>query len=244
MGRLFTPVLVPRRHPQPRGPGDARLDPRGRRARLRAVPRLRRRVRQPGPRGGGGRRRRRGRDRPAGDQLALQQVRRPAPRRRGAADPAPQRLQDRQPDGARPHPRGRAARPDARLRPHAVRRRGSRPGDDAPGVRGDPGPLPRRDRATSSGRRAPRGDAGRPPAVADDRAALPQGLDRSRARSTASRWRATGAPTRCRSPTRAATTRTARCSRSGCAATSPRSCSTRRRPVPDIATCTPAASAG
>ena len=34
----------------------------------------------------------------------------PATRRRGAADPAPQRLQDRQPHGARPHPRARAAR--------------------------------------------------------------------------------------------------------------------------------------
>ena len=34
-----------------------------------------------------------------------QQVPQPGPRRRGAADPAPQRLQDRQPDGAGPHPR-------------------------------------------------------------------------------------------------------------------------------------------
>ena len=43
-------------------------------------------------------RRRRGGDRPAGGELALQQVPRPGARRRGAADPAPQRLQDRQPD--------------------------------------------------------------------------------------------------------------------------------------------------
>ena len=50
------------------------------------------------------RRRRRGRDRAAGRELALEQVPRPGARRRGAADPAPQRLQDRQPDGARPHP--------------------------------------------------------------------------------------------------------------------------------------------
>ena len=65
------------------------------------VARLRRGVRQPRParllRG----RRRRGRDRPAGGQLALQQVPQPGARRRGAADPAPQRLQDRQPDRAR-----------------------------------------------------------------------------------------------------------------------------------------------
>ena len=30
MQALFQPVLLPRRHPQPRRPGDARLDPRGR----------------------------------------------------------------------------------------------------------------------------------------------------------------------------------------------------------------------
>ena len=43
------PVLVPRRHPQPRRAGDARVDPRGRRAGLLAVARLRRRLRQPRP---------------------------------------------------------------------------------------------------------------------------------------------------------------------------------------------------
>ena len=42
-------VLLPRRHPEPRRAGDARLDPRGRRARLRPLPRLRRRDGQPGP---------------------------------------------------------------------------------------------------------------------------------------------------------------------------------------------------
>ena len=46
------------------------------------------------------RRRRRGRDRAAGHELALEQVPRPGARRRGAADPAPQRLQDRQPDAS------------------------------------------------------------------------------------------------------------------------------------------------
>ena len=51
------------------------------------------------------------------DELARQQVPRPGARRRRAADPAPQRLQDRQPDRARPHrPRG-AARPARGLRP-------------------------------------------------------------------------------------------------------------------------------
>ena len=38
-----------RRHPQPRRARDARLDPRGRRARLRPRPRVRRGLRQPGP---------------------------------------------------------------------------------------------------------------------------------------------------------------------------------------------------
>ncbi len=68
------PVLVPRRHPVARRAGDARVDPRGRRARLRALACLRRCFRQPGPRCRRGRRRRRGRDRGACHQLALQQV--------------------------------------------------------------------------------------------------------------------------------------------------------------------------
>ncbi len=72
------------------------------------VARLRRRVRQPRPAGLLRRRRRRGGDRPAGSQLALEQVPEPRPRRRGAADPAPQRLQDRQPDGAGADPRRRS----------------------------------------------------------------------------------------------------------------------------------------
>ena len=43
------PVLLPGWHPQPRRPGDPRLDPRGRRARLLPGPRLRGGVRQPRP---------------------------------------------------------------------------------------------------------------------------------------------------------------------------------------------------
>ena len=42
-------VLLPRRHPQPRRAADPGLDPRGGRARLRALARLRRGLRQPGP---------------------------------------------------------------------------------------------------------------------------------------------------------------------------------------------------
>ena len=67
-------VLVSRRHPEPRGARNARLDPRGRRARLCPLARLRRRLRQSRPDRRLRRRRRRGRDRTAGDELALQQV--------------------------------------------------------------------------------------------------------------------------------------------------------------------------
>ena len=45
---------------------------------------------------------------PARGELALEQVPEREDRRRGAADPAPQRLQDREPDRARPDPRGRS----------------------------------------------------------------------------------------------------------------------------------------
>ena len=55
-------------------------------------------------------RRRRGRDRAAGDELALEQVPESGARRRRAADPASERLQDRRPDGARAHSARRARR--------------------------------------------------------------------------------------------------------------------------------------
>ena len=58
----------------------------------------------PGPRRCLRRRRRRGRDRPAGHLVAFEQIPEPGDRRRGAADPASQRLQDRQPDDPRAHP--------------------------------------------------------------------------------------------------------------------------------------------
>ena len=71
------PVLVPGRHPQPRRARDAGLHPRGRRAGLRALARVRRGVRQPGPARLRGRRRRRGRDRAPRHELALEQVPQP-----------------------------------------------------------------------------------------------------------------------------------------------------------------------
>ena len=48
----------------------------------------------------------------------------PDPRRRGAADPSPERLQDQQSDAPLAHPRRRAGRPHARLWVDAAFRRG------------------------------------------------------------------------------------------------------------------------
>ena len=109
------PVLLSRRHTQPRGAGDARVDPRGRRARA---------TRWSTPTAppsttpicssccviGDGE----AETGPAGGQLALQQVPEPRQGRCGASDPAPQRLQDRQPHGARAHPARGAAAPCSR----------------------------------------------------------------------------------------------------------------------------------
>ena len=134
-------VLLSRRHRQSLHSRNARLDPRRRRTRLRAVARLRRRLRQPRPdRRGGGRRRRIG-NRPAGDFLAHQQVPEPDSRRRGPADPSPQRLQDQQPDAAGAHqPRG-SGEPVPRLRLDAVLRRRLRPREHAPGDGRDSGAV-------------------------------------------------------------------------------------------------------
>jgi hypothetical protein len=163
-GAALSPVLVPRRHPEPRRARDARQHPRGRRARLRPEPRVRRGLRQPGPRRLLRRRRRRGGDGAAGDELALEQVPEPGRGRRGRADPAPQRLQDRRFDGAGAHPRGGATPVAVGLRVGAALRRGGRPGRDAPEDGRDDGRRRRRHpahpeggaRAASSGDRAGR----------------------------------------------------------------------------------------
>ena len=159
--RALPPVLVPGRDPEPRGAGDSRLDPRGRRARLRARARLRRRVRQPGPARRVRRRRRRGRDRAARHELAREQVPAPEARRRRPPHPAPQRLQDRQPDAARPDHRAGARLALRRLRLPAVarhrrraRRRPSRPRSRARR-------RSRRDRPDQAQRTAPADRAGR-----------------------------------------------------------------------------------
>ena len=199
MRRLFKQFSFPGGVPSHVARRDAGLDPRGRRARLRALARVRRGVRQPGPDRRVRDRRRRGGDRAAGRELALEQVPRPGARRRGAADPAPQRLQDRQPDGARAHRAGGAREPARRLRLEAVLRRGPRPGGDAPADGRDARRGARRDRARS--RREARASGQRAPAaLADDRAAHAEGLDRAEGGRRRSRPRATGARTRCRSP--------------------------------------------
>lgn len=116
MERLFRQFSFPGgvpSHVAPETPGSiheggARLLPRAR---------LRRSPRQSGAPGRLCDRRRRGRDRTACRLLALQQIPRPGGRRRGAADPPPQRLQDRQPDGPVPAARGRTRRSAAWIRP-------------------------------------------------------------------------------------------------------------------------------
>ena len=124
MKRLFTQFSFPGGYSEPRRAGDARLDPRGRRARLFAFARLRRRLRQSGSDRRRRRRRRRSRDWAARDELAFEQVPQSGARRRGAADPPSERLQDRQPDRAGAHQsRGTGIAP-SRLRLCAPFRRG------------------------------------------------------------------------------------------------------------------------
>ncbi len=78
MRKFFKQFSFPGRHRQPLHPGDAGFHPRGRRTGLQPLPRLRRGLRQSRPDRGRGGRRRRGRDRSAGHLLAFQQVPEPA----------------------------------------------------------------------------------------------------------------------------------------------------------------------
>ena len=179
--RALPPVLLPGRDPEPRRPGDAGLDSRGRRARLRARPRVRRGLRQPRPARRLRRRRRRGRDGPARRQLALEQVPQPAPRRGRAPDPAPERLQDREPGGARPDPGERAAgalrglRLGAGARLRRLRRRGS--GGGARALRGRARGRARHDRLDPA--RGARGGRAGAAALADADPAHAEGVDRA-----------------------------------------------------------------
>ena len=121
------------------------------------------------------RRRRRGGNRTAGHVVAFQQVPRSGDRRRGAAGPAPQRLQDFQPDRPRAHhPRGTGA-VAPRLRVDALLRRGPRARVDARGHGRRRSTPPWTDQANPAQR--PRRRRPHAAALADDRAQFAERLD-------------------------------------------------------------------
>ena len=177
MKRLFTQFSFPGGIPSHVAPETPGLDPRGRRARLRAVARLRRRLRQSRPdrrlRG----RRRRGGDRAARDQLALEQVPEPAdataPCCRSCTSTA-----TRSP--TRPCSPASATRSSSSLfrgygyTPHFVEGDDPQVMHEAMAATLDARLRPRSRR--SSAARGPRRRR-RAPALADDRPAHPQGLD-------------------------------------------------------------------
>jgi hypothetical protein len=161
-----------RRHPEPRRAGDARLDPRGRRARLlrsrtrsarRSTTRTRRRVRVGDGEAETG---------PLATRWHSNKFLNPRATAR-AADPAPERLQDRQPDVLAAHPRrssrssstgyGWSPRSSRATIRRDVHRRWPRPSTRP---RADP-----RDQARGPATRVPTA------ALADDRAATAEGLD-------------------------------------------------------------------
>ena len=234
-------VLLPRRHPQPRRAGDAGLDPRGRRARLRAG-------RTPtappsttptcsSPASSATARPRPARWRPAGTPTSSSN-----PARDGAVLPILHlngyKIANPTVLARIPHDELRALLRGYGYEP--LLRRGRRPGDDAP--------ADGRDARRRCSTRSPRSSAGargrrhRAAALADDRAAHAEGLDRARRRSTACRSRAPGAPTRCRWPSVATNPEHLRAARGVAAlATGPRSCSTRTaRSRPELAALAPA----
>ena len=166
MRRLFRQFSFPGGIPSHVAPETPGLDPRGRRARLLAVARLRRRVRQPRPGRRLRRRRRRGRDRAAGDALALATSSSTrattAPCCRSCTSTATRSPTRPCWPGSRDEELRRAA---ARLRLRADLGRGRRPDGDAPalaaaldrcldGIREHPARRAART-ATSSGRRWP-----------------------------------------------------------------------------------------
>ena len=136
------------------------------------------------------------RDRSPGHLLAHQQISQPDPRRRGAARPASQRLQDQQPDHPRAHqPRGAGALfVGYGWTPYFVE--GSEPESmhQAMAATLEQCVLEIRgiqQEARQSGKALPA-------ALADDRPAQPQGVDRRRERWTGTRSKASGGRTRSR----------------------------------------------
>ena len=224
-------VLLPRRHPQPRRPGDARLDPRGRRARLRPGARLRRGVRQPRPARrcawSATARPRPGRWRPAGTPTSSS-TRSPTARCCRSCTSTATRSPTRPCSPGSPRTScstlmrgyGYAAvlRRAVTTRPTVHQQLAATL--DSVARRGSP-----QIQHASPNRRARVADA-RPAALADDRAAHAEGLDRPEGgRRPAGRGHLPRPPGAAgRRPGR--TPSTARSSRSGCAATGPRSCST------------------
>ena len=168
---------------------------------LRPGARLRRGDGQPGPAGHRRGRRRRGRDRPAGGVVEGHLVPQPGPRRRGAADPAPQRRQDRRPDRARPQgPGARCARCSRATATRCSRSRATTCPACTTG-------SPRRSLQAYATireiqtRRPTRRCSGRaPPQLADDRPAHAQGLDRAAGDRRHPGDRHAGARTRSRCP--------------------------------------------
>ena len=170
-------VLLPGTHRQPRHARNARLDPRRRRAWLQPLACLRHGARQPRSDCRLRRGRRRGGDRAARHGVAFEQVPQSRSRWCGAAHLESQRLQDRQSHGPVAHqPRG-ARSAVHRLRLHAVFRGRQRPGSHASEDGRDAGASDRRDSCAAESRA--RVEHSRPSALADDRAALAEGVDRA-----------------------------------------------------------------
>ena len=204
------------------------LDPRGRRARLRAGARVRRGDGQPRPARARGRRRRRGRDRPARGVVEGRLVPQPGARRRRAAGPAPQRRQDRRTDRAGPQGPGRG--PVAARGPRLRRASRSRATTCPACTTGSPTALAERvGRRSARSRRAARGgdwDGARPrwPMIVLRTPKGWTGPDVGRRHPGAP---APGARTRCRCPACKDNPEHLRAARGrGCGRTGRRSCST------------------
>ena len=131
MLKLFRAFSFPGQLGKPLHAGGSGLDSRGRRTGLQHLARVWRGVRQPRSDCECGRGGRRGRDRAAGNLLAFQQIPESDPRWRRSADPASQRIQDRQSHGAGPHHSGGTRRSFQRLWLDAACRGGRRSRVDA-----------------------------------------------------------------------------------------------------------------
>ena len=223
--RAVPAVLVPRRDPEPRRARDARArSTRAASSATRSPTPTARRSTTPTCSCAAWSATARPRPGPLAASWHCEQVPRPRARRRGAPDPAPQRLQDRQPDGARADPARRAGGAAGGLRAPADLRRGRR-------ARARCTSAWRR-RSTRRSTRSPRSSAGargrrseRPrwPMIVlrtPKGWTGPEGGRRAAGRGHVAR--APGAARRACARTRS----TWRSSRRGCARTGPRSCST------------------